>query len=160
MDLDEMICRSICTIECQDLRNRLANAIILVGGPSKSHKMIEMVEEAVISRMKSMYDETIERVEVVLCNIQQLAAHLLAQQQQNQSEEEPYLKFKTDPRVLSWIGGSVLPKLESSKDMFVPRDKFLVAYKNYETQFQEMKEKQVNGFLAQQKINAEAKEKQ
>ena len=30
--------------------------------------------------------------------------------------------FKTDPRYVSWIGGSVIPKLESSKDMYVSRE--------------------------------------
>jgi actin-related protein len=44
MDLDEMICRSICSIESEELRKRLANQIILVGGPAKSPKMIETLE--------------------------------------------------------------------------------------------------------------------
>ena len=77
MDLDEMICRSICTIENDELRKRLANQIILVGGPCKSHKMIEMLEQTVISKMQARFDETIERVEVILCNIQQQQAYLL-----------------------------------------------------------------------------------
>jgi hypothetical protein len=33
--------------------------------------------------------------------------------------------FKTDPRFVSWIGGSVIPKLESSKDMYVSREKYI-----------------------------------
>ena len=40
--------------------------------------------------------------------------------------------FKTDPRYVSWIGGSVIPKLESSKDMYVSREKYIAAFKNYD----------------------------
>ena len=35
----------------------------------KSKKIIETLEEQVISKMKSLFDDTIERVEVVLCNL-------------------------------------------------------------------------------------------
>jgi actin-related protein len=45
MDLDEMICRSICSVENQELRKKLATQIILVGGPCKAKKMIETLEE-------------------------------------------------------------------------------------------------------------------
>ena len=79
MDLDEMICRSICSIDSQDLRRRLANQIILTGGPCKTKKMIEVLEEAVISKMQARFDDTIERVEVILCNIQQQQVYLLQQ---------------------------------------------------------------------------------
>lgn len=64
-----MICRSICAIESEELRKRLANQIILVGGPCKSPKMIECLEQAVISKMQARFDETIDRCEVILCNI-------------------------------------------------------------------------------------------
>jgi actin-related protein len=69
MDVDEMICRSICSIESQDLRKRLANQIVLVGGPCRSPKIIEILEQACISKMQARFDDTIERVEVILCNI-------------------------------------------------------------------------------------------
>lgn len=32
---------------------------------------------------------------------------------------------------MSWMGASILPKLESSKDMFIPREKFVLEYKQY-----------------------------
>lgn len=35
------------------------------------------------------------------------------------------MKFKQDPSILSWIGGSVLSKLEGARDMFVSRQKYL-----------------------------------
>ena len=57
------------------------------------------------------------------------------------------MKFNTDPRFLAWIGASIIPKLESAKDMFISRDKFLVNYINYKDQFSELKSKQVKNFL-------------
>ena len=108
--------------------------------------MIESMEEQVLNKMKSVFDETIERVEVVLCNIQHLQSHLLQQHNQNENEEDPYLKFKTDPRALSWIGAAVIPKLESSKDMFITRDKFMVEFQNYRTQFSEIKLAHIKAF--------------
>jgi actin-related protein len=50
MDLDEMICRSICTIENPDIRKRLSNSIVLIGGVSKTKKIIDSIEEAVMDR--------------------------------------------------------------------------------------------------------------
>ena len=70
MDLDEMICKSICSIENPDVRKKLANSIILVGGVSKIRKLTDSVEEAVMDRFTSGYDNTIERVNVELYNVQ------------------------------------------------------------------------------------------
>jgi actin-related protein len=41
MDLDEMICRSICSVESSDTRKKLASQIILVGGVAKTDKLVE-----------------------------------------------------------------------------------------------------------------------
>lgn len=54
-------------------------------------------------------------------------------------------QFKTDPRYVSWIGGSVIPKLESSKDMYVTREKYVAAYKNYDEHFEESKAELMKG---------------
>lgn len=94
--------------------------------------MIEMLEQSVISKMQARFDDTIERVEVILCNIQQQQSYLIQQQTLQAEQDEPSLKFKTDPRFLSWIGASILPKLDSSKDMFISRDKFLSKFVNYQ----------------------------
>lgn len=67
-----------------------------------------------------------------------------------QQEEDPCLKFKTDPRFLSWIGASVLPKLDSAKDMFIHRDKFQSRFQNYQEQFMDLKNKQIRNFLSSQ----------
>lgn len=44
MDVDEMICRSICSIESPELRKRLSNNIVLVGGVCRVPKIIEILE--------------------------------------------------------------------------------------------------------------------
>jgi actin-related protein len=76
-----------------------------------------------------------------LCNIQQQQAYLLQQQNVQATEEDPCLRFKTDPRFLSWIGASILPKLDSAKDMFIHKDKFQSKFTNYREQFIDLKNK-------------------
>jgi len=45
MDLDEMICRSICGVDSIDTRKKLASQIILVGGGAKTDKLVEWLED-------------------------------------------------------------------------------------------------------------------
>ena len=72
MDIDEMICQSICAVESADLRKRLASSIILVGGVAKTDKLVDWLEDSVFNKIRqSEYDETIECVEVMLVNLQQ-----------------------------------------------------------------------------------------
>jgi activator of 2-hydroxyglutaryl-CoA dehydratase len=52
MDLDEMICRSICQVDSQETRKRLASQIILVGGVAKTDKLVEWLEDQVYLRMR------------------------------------------------------------------------------------------------------------
>ena len=40
---------------------------------------------------------------------------------------------------MSWIGASIIPKLDSSKDLFIAREKFVVEFKPYKDHFVEMK---------------------
>lgn len=70
MDLDELICRSIGSIENLETRKKLANSIILIGGTSKTRKLTDSLEEAVMDRFTSGFDNTIERVNVELYNVQ------------------------------------------------------------------------------------------
>ncbi len=70
MDLDEMICRSICTMDSIDSKKKMANSIILIGGGSKIKKLTDSLEEAVMDRFTSGFDKEIERVNVELYNVQ------------------------------------------------------------------------------------------
>ena len=53
MDLDEMICRSICSNENIDVRKKMANQIILVGGTTKIKNFIDSLEESVMDKFSS-----------------------------------------------------------------------------------------------------------
>jgi hypothetical protein len=32
---------------------------------------------------------------------------------------------------VSWVGAAIVPKLDSSKDLFIPRERFVVEFKQY-----------------------------
>ena len=81
------------------LRKKLANAIILVGGSSKIKGFIDYLEDRLINKL-SLLDNEIERVEIF---------------------NYPDIDMKT----LAWIGGSILPKLDSAKDMWIQRERWL-----------------------------------
>lgn len=69
MDLDEIICRSICSNESSEMRRRLSESIVLVGGTTKIQEFVNMVEDSVFTRMRESFDESVERVEVLLVNV-------------------------------------------------------------------------------------------
>ena len=73
-------------ISNKDLRKKLANAIILVGGSSKIKGFIDYLEDRLINKL-SLLDNEIERVEIF---------------------NYPDIDMKT----LAWIGGSIVPKLD------------------------------------------------
>jgi len=99
MNIDDMICQSIISVENPELRKRLANAVLVVGGGSKFKGLIDYLEEKLFEKL-TVLDNQIERVEII---------------------NYPTVDMKT----ISWIGGTIIPKLESSKDMWIPREKWL-----------------------------------
>ena len=72
---------------------------MLVGGTSKLKGFIDFLEDRLINKLSEL-DNEIERVEIF---------------------NYPDIDMKT----LSWIGGSILPKLESSKDMWIQKERWL-----------------------------------
>jgi len=70
MDLDDMICRSICSFENHDLRRKLANSMLLVGGPAKHRFLVDVIEEKTMSKFMQ-FDDSIDRVEVIIYNLVQ-----------------------------------------------------------------------------------------
>lgn len=60
MNLEEMICRSICSIDNSETRKRLASQIILVGGVVKTDKFFEWLEETVFLKIREPhFDDSI-----------------------------------------------------------------------------------------------------
>jgi actin-related protein 8 len=97
--LDDLICQSLMSVTNKDLRKKLANSIILVGGTSKLKGLVDFMEDRLINKLSEL-DNEIERVEIL---------------------NYPDINLKN----LSWIGGSILPKLESSKDMWIQKERWL-----------------------------------
>lgn len=78
MNLEEMICRSICAVDNSETRKRLASQIILVGGVVKTDRFFEWLEECVYLKIREpQFDESIQCVEVQLINLQQQQQYLL-----------------------------------------------------------------------------------
>ena len=97
--IDDLICQSLMKVTNKDLRKKLANSIMLVGGTAKLKGFIDFLEDRLINKLSEL-DNEIERVEIF---------------------NYPTIDMKT----LSWIGGSILPKLESSKDMWIQKERWL-----------------------------------
>jgi actin-related protein len=53
MDLDEIICQSICAVESADMRKRLASQIVLVGGVAKSEKLVDWLEDNIFNKIRN-----------------------------------------------------------------------------------------------------------
>ena len=85
------------------MAKKLANNILLVGGGTKLKCLHDVLEDRLIAKIPKV-SGNIERVEVVV---------------------------KDDGRLLTWMGASIVPKIESSKDMFVARDKWNVEFVPY-----------------------------
>jgi actin-related protein len=100
MSIEEMICESIMSVENPELRKRLSNSILLVGGGAKFKGIIDYLEDRLIDKLTTI-DPQIERVEII--------------------------NFPTvDSKTLTWIGGTIIPKLDSSKDMWIMRDRWVL----------------------------------
>lgn len=97
--LHEIIAQSIMTINNPELRKKFANSIILTGGVTKTQGFIGYLEEKLISKLCE-HDSQMERVEVI--NLPTF-----------------------DGKTLTWIGASVLPKLETTKELWISRDKWI-----------------------------------
>lgn len=53
-----------------------------------------------------------------------------------------------------------MPKLESSKDMFIQRDKFVADFRSYKDHFQEQRQAQIEQLADQQKAEQEEKKEE
>jgi actin-related protein 8 len=104
--LDELICQSIMSVENTEMRKRLANCILLVGGSAKFKGFIDYLEDILIDKL-TLLDPEIERLEII---------------------NFPNVDLKT----LTWIGGTIIPKLESSKDMWITKEKWSFEIEKFE----------------------------
>jgi len=78
----------------------MANNVIIIGGGSKMDKFIDELEDRLISYI-NVYCRAIERVEVM----------------------DPQLK-EIDPINMSFVGATVIPKLDTIKELWISRNRW------------------------------------
>lgn len=100
-DLDDLICVSISQIPEGELRRKIANSILIIGGGCEVIQTVDEIEDRLIDTF-SIYDPTIERVEVF----------------------NPITR-DIRPHAASWVGGTVIQRLESMKELWITRARWL-----------------------------------
>jgi len=100
-DLDHLICLSISQIPEGELRKKIANCILICGGGCQTIQTVDEIEDRLIETF-SLYDPSIDRVEVI----------------------NP-LNREVPPFAASWVGGTVIQRLDSMKELWITRAKWL-----------------------------------
>ena len=105
VNLEDLISQSISNVKDAELRKKLANHIFIIGGSNALSNMSEELEDKLIERIM-LFDSNIERVEVIDC----------------------LAKKEIHPSYISWIGGTVIPRLDSMKDLWIKQSRWLGNY--------------------------------
>ena len=108
LSLDQMIIRSITLIEQPETRKKMANCILLTGGGGKFPDLLDILEDRLINRFPE--DTNIERVEV--------KSSVTHSDSEGNKETIPADHVK-------WVGGTVLPFLESAKELWISRSRWV-----------------------------------
>ena len=130
--LDKLIAKSIMSIENSELRMKVSNCIIFTGGASKTPFFTSYLEEKLLISLNKI-DPLIDRVEIV--NLPSF-----------------------DGKTLTWIGGSIIPKLETSKELCINRNKWIydnnvINNKTKEAEFVEDTDKIIKDIINKNKNN-------
>lgn len=108
MSLDQLIIKSISAIENNEARKKMANCVLLCGGGGMLPDLVELLEERLINRFPEEAD--IHRVEVKAS-----VTH---------SDSSGNKEYVT-PNHLMWVGGTVLPLLDSAKELWISKSRWL-----------------------------------
>jgi len=100
-DLDHLICFSISQVSELEVRKKMANLILICGGGCQVEETVEEFEDRLINTF-ALYDPNIDRVEVL----------------------NP-LNREVPPFAISWVGGTVIQRLDSMKELWITRAKWL-----------------------------------
>jgi len=100
-DLDDLICYSISQVTELEVRKKMANFILISGGGCQVLNTVEEFEDRLINTF-SLYDSAIERVEVI----------------------NP-ISRDVPQNAVSWVGGTVIQRLDSMKELWISRAKWL-----------------------------------
>ncbi|EGR28054.1 hypothetical protein IMG5_184190 [Ichthyophthirius multifiliis] len=133
VNLEDIISQSIANVKDSELRKKLANHIFIIGGGNSMQNMAEQLEDKLIERI-AYFDPNIERVEVI----------------------DALLKKEINLCNLSWIGGTVIPRLDSMKDQWIKQNRWLGCFDNFDDDSDE--EGDVSGTDLQNVNNQQKKE--
>lgn len=100
-NLEDIIAYSIANVKDADMRKRMLTNIMLIGGTAHLPGLTEALEPRLAEKMK-MYDSTVEKVEFIDLSIRDI-----------------------QPIFASWLGGTIIPKLDVLKDLWIEKGKFL-----------------------------------
>jgi len=100
-DLDDLICFSISQVAELEVRKKMANFILISGGGCQVLNTVEEFEDRLINTF-SLYDTNIDRVEVI----------------------NP-ISRDVPQNAVSWVGGTVIQRLDSMKELWISRAKWL-----------------------------------
>lgn len=99
--LEDIICYSIFQLKDGEARKKAANSIVITGGFARTPFFVEELEDRLIERI-AKFDPNIDRVEVV-----------------------DHSKREFDNAEITWVGASIIPKLDCMRDGFVTRNRWL-----------------------------------
>lgn len=108
LSLDQLIIKSILSIETAEPRKKMANCILLTGGGGMFPDLVDILEDRLINRFPE--EGGVERVEVKASVIH------------SDSEGNKEL---IKPDHLMWVGGTVIPHLESAKELWITRQRWV-----------------------------------
>lgn len=100
-NLEDVISYSIFQLKDGESRKKAANSIVITGGFARTPFFVEELEDRLIERI-AKFDPNIDRVEVI-----------------------DHSKREFDNAELTWVGASIVPKLDCMRDGFVTRNRWL-----------------------------------
>jgi actin-related protein len=100
-NLEDIISYSIFQLKDGETRKKAANSIVITGGFARTPYFVEELEDRLIERI-AKFDPNIDRVEVI-----------------------DHSKREFDNAEITWVGASIIPKLDCMRDGFVSRNRWL-----------------------------------
>lgn len=108
LSLDQLIIKSILALETPDLKKKMANCILLTGGGGMFPDLVDILEDRLINRFPE--EGGVDRVEV--------KASITHSDSEGNKEH-------IRPDHLIWVGGTVIPNLESAKELWISRARWV-----------------------------------
>lgn len=126
INIEQIVAFSISQCRDAEQQKKMANNILIVGGISCIKQFSEEFEDRFIDATHLFCPE-VERVEVIDTSVKEIS-----------------------PANLSWLGATVIPRLESTKDMWITRNRWMG---NCQDEVQEEEENGQKIFVKKEKSN-------